>query len=308
MKQLLVVFSYEKPVNSTNYGLFATKLAKYARGYQVKYGALNRMRFQVVDGKPSIYDETNKCDLASYDFVLFRTWEREVEKGRTAAMYLQSKKVPFVDSETNLAPVLTKLSQAFLFAINGIPTPDTLMASEADLYKYLGSKQTEFSWPLVAKANDASKGRHNYLVHSLAELKKTIAEQGPEDTREYLVQNFVPNDCDYRFLVFGYKVELVIKRQRPDDSTHLNNTSRGGKSELVPVESFEKAAIDMATKAARLTQREIAGVDVMINKETKEACIIEVNRGPQLVSGSNTEPKTKALAQYLETVIRKGSS
>lgn len=304
MKQLLIVFSYEKPVTSNNYGLFADKLSKYAKNYEIKYGALNRMRFQILGGVCSIYDETNQCDLADYDAVLFRTWEREPQKGRTAAMYLASKNVVFVDSETNISPALTKLTQGFLFALNNIPTPDTLMAGESDLLKYLGGSQKNFNWPLVAKADDASKGRHNYLVNSVSELKNTLTNQDPEDVREYLVQNFVPNDCDYRFLVFGYRIEMVIKRTRNNENTHLNSTSQGGKGEIVPVSSFPKEVIEDAIKVAKLTQREIAGVDVMFDKSTNKHYIIEVNRGPQLVSGSNVEQKLQALAKYIDALMK----
>jgi len=304
MKQLLIVFSYEKPVTSNNYGLFAAKLSKYAKNYEIKYGALNRMRFQILGGVCSVYDETNQCDLADYDLVLFRTWEREVQKGRTAAMYLASKNVPFVDSETNLSPALTKLTQGFLFALNNIATPDTLVAAETDLLKHLDGDQTDFAWPLIAKADDASKGRYNYLVNSVKELKKILAEQDTEDIREYLVQNFIPNDCDYRFLVFGYKVEMVIKRSRTDESTHLNSTSQGGKGEVVPVSEFTKEVTEDAIDAAKLTRREIAGVDVMFDKNTNKHFIIEVNRGPQLVSGSNVEQKLQALARYIDTLMK----
>jgi D-alanine-D-alanine ligase-like ATP-grasp enzyme len=58
-----------------------------------------------------------------------------------------------------------------------------------------------------------------------------------------------------------------------------------------------------ALKAAELTLRsDFAGVDLIINSETGEHAILEVNEAPAIQTGADPDRKIAALMTYMQTV------
>ncbi len=100
-------------------------------------------------------------------------------------------------------------------------------------------------------------------------------------------------------LVFGGEVKIVIKRSRIDDSTHVNNTSQGGLGELVDVASFPDDLKEIAVKAAKAVGRlDMSGVDIIIDNQTGKPYVLEVNKSPQIETGSNVAIKTQVFVDY----------
>jgi ribosomal protein S6--L-glutamate ligase len=91
----------------------------------------------------------------------------------------------------------------------------------------------------------------------------------------FLFQEYLPNDGDIRILVIGYKAIGAMKRIKPKDDFRAN-ISQGAKA--VKFE-LNKELIKLAEGAARATQTEFAGVDIIESKG--KYYIIEVNRTPQ---------------------------
>ncbi|QQS18807.1 hypothetical protein IPL68_01950 [Candidatus Saccharibacteria bacterium] len=116
-------------------------------------------------------------------------------------------------------------------------------------------------WQLVG-------GNLNYLVNDLHELQE-IFEQPSDKPLNFIVQDYIPNDGDFRILAMGDMVRLVIHRQAQNGS-HLNNTSQGGSAAVVPVESLPESVRDASLRMARLLKREVTGVDMIRHNETGE--------------------------------------
>ena len=144
------------------------------------------------------------------------------------------------------------------------------------------------------KKRGASRGADNFLIESKQELIEALEQ----NRRQFLVQRYVPNDGDLRVIVMNGEVVRVIKRHRVEGS-HLSNTSQGAKADIIDVSEMTPQIIDMSIKASYVCNREITGVDVMINTENGDPIILEVNNMPQLVSGAFVEEKVKALHDSL---------
>ncbi len=295
--EVLILFSY-KGNKVADYDDLANELAQYSGGaYKFLRGAHKEMQYKIVNNKMSIFDSMNKRDVATYDLVFFRMWEREYERATATAAYLKSKKIPFFEDEVYNYRAFTKLTEVTNMVLAGLPVPDTYFSiNEHTLVTMKNSK--EFGYPLIVKPARGLKGRNNFLVKDHKELSQVLIDY-PEV--EFMVQNFIPNDCDYRLLVMGDKVELAIRRTR--SSGHVNNTSQGAEGEVVPLSEFDPIILEQAVTATKIHKRDLAGVDVIINKQTGAHAFLEVNKVPQLATGVCVEDKIKALDRYIKKMI-----
>lgn len=90
---------------------------------------------------------------------------------------------------------------------------------------------------------------------------------------------------------------MAIHR-RGDDGSHPNNTSEGGAATLDDIASLPKSMLDKMLLIAKLLNRKIAGIDMIINKHTGEHHFLEANNMPQVSTGSFVGEKSKD-TQYL---------
>lgn len=255
----------------------------------------------VIDGgRSKIIDTVSGKDIASFDVVYQRRWGDMPAHALACAIYLKKKNVKCIDEETFGVGSRNKLTQAWRLWEADLPHPATVYADRAvDISLWLAETATwNRTWPLILKGIDGTRGSDNYLVKDRQALDEKL-QQYP-DTR-FELQHFVPNDGDYRVLVCGDKVELVMYR-KAQSGTHLNNTSRGGEAELVDISSLDDRALHDSVSAAQAFGRNIAGVDLVYDKETGLYYFFEVNRSPQIETGQYVGMKSEAVARYLAAI------
>ena len=180
--------------------------------------------------------------------------------------------------------------------------PDTFISSCRQIKKVF-RKNPPFLYPLIVKAADGYGGKNNFLVDSYQDLLKILDSH---KKTQFLIQEYIPNDHDYRCLVFGGEIKFVLKRSRDTTSdSHLNNTSAGGKGEMVTLDTLSISAQEAVLAAAKALNRDsFAGVDLMIHKETGQPYILEVNQTPQIEIGAEIEHKMDALLNYMEKITQ----
>lgn len=298
MKNVLILFSYAKNKVRPNYEDTMAKIQDQTKGkYNVYRGAVKELEFRIMNGELSVYDPLNKRTLDSYDLVFFRLWQREHERATAAAIYLKSKGVEFFDCEPLNGFSLTKLTDSAKLASNNVPVPDTYFSSPSKTIKFLES-QNQLHYPLIVKDVNGTRGNNNHLVNTKDEALQVVQS---ELGIQFMLQQYVPNDCDYRFVVADSRIALVIRRSRDVDATHLNNTSAGAAGNLVDIGKFTERIQSDVIKAAKLHKRQFCGVDVIIDKDNGNHYILEVNAAPDLVVGAAIGEKVKAL----DSLIRK---
>lgn len=140
-------------------------------------------------------------------------------------------------------------------------------------------------------------GSDNWLIKSEQDLIDAM-EAVPDGS--FVLQQFIPNEFDYRILVFGGKPRLAIKRSRVSDDTHVNNTSKGGEGRLIDLKDMDKLILDLAVKAAEAVGRlELGGVDIIIDSNTGKPYVLEVNKSPQIETGSNIDKKLEVFSDFV---------
>jgi ribosomal protein S6--L-glutamate ligase len=116
------------------------------------------------------------------------------------------------------------------------------------------------------------------MANSKDEIEKIIKEN-KEISPSFIIREFIPNDGDIRVFTVGYLAIGAMKRI-PPEGDFRSNISLGGTGENYELEKYPKVKL-LAEKAAEITGTEIAGVDIILHKETGNPYILEVNPGPQ---------------------------
>ncbi len=158
-----------------------------------------------------------------------------------------------------------------------------------------------FGTPFILKDIHGYKGKLNYLINDHASFDKALVE-ADELEAELVAQQNIDNDGDYRLLVFGNKVYMVIYRSRADSSTHLNNIYRWS-FKMLSSDDLPDEVVKEALVSARALDRQVAGVDMVKDTKDNKWYCLELNEGPQISSGALIEEKQAAFAEFLEDYL-----
>ena len=131
---------------------------------------------------------------------------------------------------------------------------------------------------MIIKTAEGRQGKGVFKVDSKVELEKAV-EELPQESPAFVVREFIPNDGDIRIFTIGYKAIGAMKRT-PREGDFRSNISQGGSGEPYELDKYPEIK-ELAEKVSKITKTEIAGVDIIIHKETGKPYILEVNPGPQ---------------------------
>lgn len=299
-KRLGVVYGFYKGVLSGNntdelFGQLSQSLAK-RHVVTEKVGILD-CALEIKNNNLKIINLITNEDLSGLDGLYFVNWRNHLEMAKALGVYMRRKSKMVVTREITRQLPLSKVGELIELSDKDLPIPDTYVVRNKYLLKMAKKHSLPFGFPFIMKGAGASKGEANYLVNSDEDVKKAIAEF-PDET--FLLQQFIPNDFDYRVIILGGKASLVILRSRLDDTTHLNNTSQGADGKLVGINDVNPEILLASEKAAHAVGRdEFAGVDIVVDNRTGDFYILEVNKTPQIETGTNVDPKIEALTKYL---------
>ncbi len=271
-----------------------------SKGIEIEQATFNQLVFNLGGEGNRITISTTGEDLSDFGLVYFRTSKIKGQSNVAAAiaLYLSNRNAPYIDRAVGLCSDPDKLFQYIGLSDNGVNIPvgvfmlpNLLKDSYERLVADLGS-------PFILKDTQGNRGENNYLINSRAEFDRALRQA--EDLGFWMIaQQYITNDCDYRLITLGGQVPLVIKRQRKDDSTHLNNVSKGGKAEIVEASSLPDVLINQAVMAAKLFHLQISGVDLIQDKDSKTWYCLEVNKAPLMYNGAFIDEKSTAFANYL---------
>lgn len=239
-------------------------------------------------------DDNQEVDLASFDLVHIRDFQGYEQERNSVAQYLIAKSKKFLNSDLGQSQHLSKLAQYIQFQIHDVPFPNSLYCAlanaDAQVTRYFGG------YPVIVKGIQSRSGNDNFLVRSSDEMK-AIVDQDPK--AKMIIQELIPNDGDYRYIVLGDNVTCIYKRTRGSEDEHRNNVSLGGTKEYQELESVAPDLKATAVKAASCLSREICGVDVMINSDSGNPVILEANFNFGIKYTDEVPQELYGLAEYL---------
>ncbi len=300
-----------KTVNALVFYSFATHKTGYinrlfseleknasAHNLALSRGSLKDLHVSIANNILKVTESLTNKDLCEFDVVYFELWQKSPQQALAVAQYTQENNIPFFSEELACFPAISKLGEYAVLAGNNLPLVDSYFTSNKEIKKLAESNKLPFTFPFIVKDIEAYGGNNNFLIKNEKELL-TILEENKNCS--FVLQPFIPNDGDYRLLILGGEVKLVIHRQRIKNTSHLNNTSQGAEGKIIDIHTLPKNVITDALKAAKLLNRSsFAGVDVIINSETNQHYILEVNQTPQIEEGAEVENKVNAMLGYIQ--------
>lgn len=297
MKKILLLHHSENGKNLQKARTFARNVNELlGEGVLVDFADVAHIFFDISNDAARVYNCKTGSDLLNYDLIIFRYVGKYMETAGAIAKYCEKMGIKYTDSYLKLVTLGGKLNATILHWSNGLPVPRTLFGSA----KEMTARLPELGREAVLKDNHGAKGDLNFIVKSGNDITSITTDHSD---RDFILQEFIPNDGDLRFLVFDFKPVMIIKR-KGDGSSHLNNTSKGGAATMLDIESMDRRIIDMAVAASRIEQLEVAGVDVIFDKVTGLPYILEVNQAPQISSGSFVHEKTERYAKMIEEMLK----
>ncbi len=298
MKKILVFYSYKKH-KTGYYNTLFSRLSDGAKKHnlQLFQGSVKDLRISIQNNQLSVVESLTNKPLTDFDVVYFELWSKAPQHALAAAIFLHTTNTPFITSEMTQVMSTSKLGEMAKMTTANLPMPDSYFANNKDLLKFSKQKDAFIKFPMIVKNTETFGGQDNYLVNNSEELEKILTTH---KKTQFVLQQFIPNNCDYRILVFGGKIRAIMRRTAVNGS-HLNNTSMGGEGEMLPLDSLSSEICADAIAAAKATDRqELAGVDIVIDKNTNRHYILEVNQAPGIELGEHTDVKMDAFFDYVK--------
>lgn len=273
-----------------------------------------KKREHVVDGAytSELIIDTNNADFTPHlrgrdmsDYDLMYLWATGKRKWEwfTAALYLREKYGVKVVNEKVVSPehnyYLTPAIDFMKQGKEGLPYPVSSLVFDT---KGAEIAAKNYKFPVILKTSGGRKGTGVFRVFSLPEMNAKIKEL-KDTTTSFVIREFIPNDGDIRVFTVGYKAIGAMKRT-PKEGDFRSNISQGGSGEEYNLnENVEVKKI--AERASEITKTEIAGVDIIINRDTGKPYILEINPGPQFMGLEQYTSTNAALEiiKYFETVV-----
>lgn len=297
-KNVLVFYSFATHKTGYINRLFSV-LTQYSDKHNLSLyrGSLKDLQISIKNNKLSIIEPLTNKSVSDFSAVYVELWYKSQQQALALAKYCAQNNIAYFSKELEHILPISKLGEYAVLSDNQLPLIDSLFTSNKQLKELAKENRLPFEFPMILKDIEGYGGNNNYLLKNKQELIKIINEN--KDIT-FVLQKFIKNSFDYRVLVFGGEVKLIIQRKGQSD-THLNNTSKGAEGLSIPLNKVPSKIIDDSLLAAKLLGRsEFCGVDTVVETGTNHHYILEVNQTPQIEDGAEVDKKINALLGYIK--------
>ncbi|WP_418285674.1 ATP-grasp domain-containing protein [Halorubrum sp. DTA46] len=268
-------------------------------------GDASRVSGDRVTATPDATGPTDEFDGFDVGFVYpTRLMEGAVVDTRLSVPWVNGREA--VLTSRNKAGVLAALDDA------GLPTPRTVMLSNPVSESVVADAVAELSYPVVVKPNSATRGVGVAAAHDLDSLLgivdylNLVHDYRATGDKSYLIQEYLPDACDYRAMVVDGDYAGAVRRELPDDALAVgrwkHNVHRG--AEATGIDLPDRAR-ELAERAAETLDIDYLGVDLL---ETDGRLVVnETNARPTVDAATKYEPDFyDRLAAVVERAVENG--
>jgi glutathione synthase/RimK-type ligase-like ATP-grasp enzyme len=276
----------------------------FGKGTNAQVACFTDLLFDINSGDFQIL--VNDVNISEFGLVYIRRADHShFSLAGSLALCLDKLGITYFDRNfSEIGAAGDKLTSYLKLSIAEIPVPHTIFCMGGSIKRYEDYIINELGFPIVAKE---LVGQHMTGIYAISskkqfeELPKKIGEKNR--TAKYLFQKYIPLESEYRLLVLGDRVKVVhTKIPRDYSQLKLNYFNQNQCEEYLKVDSISRERQEIAVKAAKCLNIQIAGVDLAIEKETGKAFIFEVNRGPGFNYDIVVSPEIREVSEFLKNV------
>lgn len=237
--------------------------------------------------------------LSRFSLFYFRSVGDKNENLPLLLEYAREHRIRVVDQYlTRLGGAMRKRksNEAVLLMKAGVSYPRSIFVSDHQTLKKIVSQMKK---PVIIKNTGGRHGVGTFWIRSDEDLDRALLGRRAAN---FLIQEYIPNDGDYRLFLIGYRVIAGFKRQPKEEKLILNRSQ--GSSE--PLKEIPEEIKREAEKAAKVLEVEIAGIDLVVDQRTGKPVVIEVNQAPEFrVMEKRTGVNVAAeMVKYLASLVK----
>lgn len=247
------------------------------------------------DNKKKIFVEGKMVRLP--DFVLPRIGGEETKYYTLAVTrYFEKLGIPCVNSSLSIETVKDKLFSTQILAQQNIPVPKTMLINNATDLTLI---ENNIQFPAVVKTLSGSFGKGVYLAQdkkSLQEIIDLVEITNPG--MNLLIQEYisVSHGRDLRVFVVNGRAIACIQRNSVGDEFRAN-FSLGGSAKKHPLTPEIEY---LAVQASKISGLEVAGVDLLFDKDHFKVCEVNAAPGFELLERCVDINIPKKIFQYIK--------
>lgn len=293
MKKILILNYTTSSGNKEFANLFKEKLADVCKIYSCDFSDTSVF----VKGS-GIEVKFGDCDAKDFDLIYFRRVGHLYFKLAAAlALCIKNLGIKFFDSGlSEIGPAGNKFISFLRLYFSGLPviTPTFFCPKETIMQKYPQICE-EIGLPLVFKHLHLQRGSGVFLIRKASQIPEILKKFPSGD---FMFQKLIDNVHEYRVLVLNGKIGAFEEKIKTDKNEFRNNVHLGALEKFIDPALIPDDIKEISIKAARALKIEVAGVDVVVDKNGK-AWLIEVNRGPGLTYNEKTSPEIANFSKFL---------
>lgn len=273
---------------------------------KIELGLFDDLTF--VFGGDSIEVQLKGKDITEYDLIYIRKAGSDYSILATSlALCLNYLHIPFFDSlHGRFGGRCNKLTSLLRLFTQGIEVPKTIYICKVDSESEYGKIAAHLGVPFIAKDMSIQRGKGVFLIHSIEDLQKLPKIKGQNNSSPYIFQKLIQKEHEYRMLVLKNKVG-VWEEKIAVEGEFRNNVALGAREVFLNIQNIPSDMKELAVKAAQALGIEVAGVDIIVEKETGKLYVLEGNRGPGLTYDESISYEFKALAEFFEREVSEKS-
>jgi len=219
-------------------------------------------------------------DVRDFSFVWLTSGWDQRDSAYAISLYLNHTQTPHSHAEKNSS----KITDYMAFAINDLPTPDTLFINCTDIKKNIPLLREICGFPLIVKDIRGCQGKLSALVKDETELLEKMHDL--PKSKKFLFQRYIANEYDWGIMVAN-GVVVAGEKSYPCQGEFRNNTCNGARECFVAVPEIPEEIKEIAIRASQVLGLSWSRSDIIIDKLTGRPYLLEVNRFPGITSESN---------------------
>lgn len=254
-------------------------------------------RIEIINNKVEIFVSNEKID--NYDFVWINSDWSNKQIADAICVYLRYKDIPFTEVEGEKS----KLVDDVYFALAGVRLPNTFYCQRKKYNKNIHHIERVCGYPMIVKTTRGFGGEGVYMAQDREELLDVINNRLIQ-RGNYICQEFIPNNFDYRIIVSAQENILSAEKRTRNENEYRNNVHLGASEEFIDANKLDDDLSDISIKATKALNLNWAGVDIVQSTYDNKYYILELNRRPGLTRGS-TEI-TAAYEHIMNLLLERG--
>lgn len=242
----------------------------------------------IVDGKPRKLP----------DFVIPRTGSGTTYFIKAIIRHMERLGVVMINGSDAVDNVKDKLYSQQILGQSNLPVPKTMLVKHPINVELV---EKNIKYPMIVKTLSGSYGSGVFMVEDRKQFRQLMKMAELSNSRyNIIIQECIEDSLgkDLRVLVVNGKVVGCMMRQSVDGDFRANIT-RGG--EAIPYQIDEDIEW-IGGECARLLNLDIAGVDLLFNRESYTIC--EVNSAPGF-KGMEKYTKINVAEEMVNYVVKK---